>query len=226
MKLVVVDAGLSSPSSTRNLADLIARRTHELLIKSGESCELSFLELSDISLDVVRSLISGIPKPVISEAISTMATADGLIFASPVYKAGISGLLKSFLDLLDDDLLIGKPVAMVATAGTARHALVLDDQFRALLAFFRTLTIPSSVFAATSDWNTPDLDSRITRAALELSEVMKSRVGSNIAELTWSKHQHHFAGNASHAEQTMADVDFSTDLMRLAIGKTIANSTE
>lgn len=218
MKLVAVDAGVSDPSSTRTLADKITQQTSSMLTEAGESLEIEFIELSGLAIDIVRSLVSGLTPPPVQRAITQLAEADGIILATPVYKAGMSGLLKSFLDLLDNDLLIAKPVLLAATAGTARHALVIDDQFRSILAFFRAIVVPSSVFAANTDWNTTDLDSRITRAALELSELMKSRVGQKIADSAWAGYQHQFAGNATRSDQTVADLDFSTDLMKLATG--------
>lgn len=218
MKLVVVDAGVSDPSSTKALADKITQQTSLMLTESMVTLDVHYIELSEIALDIVRSLVSGLTPPSVQNAISELAEADGVILSTPVYKAGISGLLKSFLDLLDNDLLIAKPVLLAATAGTARHSLVIDDQFRSILAFFRALVVPSSVFAANTDWNSSDLDARITRGALELSELMKSGVGHSIADSAWSGYQHQFGGNATRSDQSVTDVDFSTDLMKLATG--------
>ena len=88
-------------------------------------------------------------------AITTLAQADGIIIATPVYKAGLSGVLKSFMDVLDNDLIIAKPVVLAATAGTPRHAMVVEDQLRPLLAFFRALPAPTSVFAGPDDGGLP-----------------------------------------------------------------------
>ena len=55
---------------------------------------------------------------------------------------------KSFVDGLDNDLLIAKLVVLAATAGSSRHALVVDEQMRSLFAYMRALTLPTSVFAA------------------------------------------------------------------------------
>ena len=70
-------------------------------------------------------------------AIAQVASADALICSTPVYNAGVSGLFKTFVDVLDADLLIAKPVALAATAGSARHALVVDEQMRSLFAYLR-----------------------------------------------------------------------------------------
>ena len=49
--------------------------------------------------------------------------ADGLIVATPVYKAAFSGLLKTWLDLLPQFGLAGKVVLPLATGGSVAHAL-------------------------------------------------------------------------------------------------------
>ena len=46
----------------------------------------------------------------------------------------------------------------------------------------------------------------------------RARSSSGIADRAWSGYQHEFAGNATRAEQTAADIDFDSPLMRLAAG--------
>ena len=119
--------------------------------------------------------------------------------STPVYKAGASGLFISFFDVLDNDLLIAKPVVLAATAGTARHALVADDQMRPLFAYLRALTVPTSVFAAPEDWGDPALNQRIDRAALELVLLMESGFARKVRDESWRSYQHAF-GTAGAAE--------------------------
>ena len=109
--------------------------------------------------------VAGFPNAALQAAIDRLAAADAIIAATPVYKAGISGLFKSFVDVLDDDLIVAKPVLLAATGGTPRHALVIDDQMRPLFAYLRGLTLPTSVYAAPEDWGTTGLGTRIERAA-------------------------------------------------------------
>lgn len=71
------------------------------------------------------------PRP--QAGIDELKDADGLIVSTPVCKAGPSGLFSSFFQVLDNDLLIGTPVILAGTAGSARHALVVDDQLRGAL---------------------------------------------------------------------------------------------
>jgi FMN reductase len=216
--IAILSAGVSDPSSTRMLADRIAQRTIDVLRDAGTEARVSVVDLAPIATDIAQSLVSGFPGEQVQAAIERLAGADAIIAATPVYKAGISGLFKSFADLIDDDLLIATPVILAATGGTARHAMIVDDQLRPLFAFFRAIPVPTSLYAAPEDWGSPDLGKRITRAATELARLLGSGATREIADHNWRAYQHQFNGNATRAERSTADLDFTTDLMRLAAG--------
>ena len=97
---------------------------------------------------------------------------------TPVFNASYSGLFKMFFDALDPDALTGTPVLIAATAGTARHSLVLDHAMRPLFAYLRAVVVPTGVFAATEDFGSPGLSDRITRAAAELAAAVLSRAAT------------------------------------------------
>jgi FMN reductase len=84
------------------------------------------------------------------------------------------------------------------------------------------MTLPTSLFAAPEDWGSPELGERIRRAATELAVLLEARVEQRIADRAWSGYQHEFGGNATRAQQTAADVDFDSPLMRLAAGGTVS----
>ncbi len=216
--IAVISAGVSDPSSTRLLADRIAQKTLDLLHGAGTPATVTVIDLGPIAVDIARSLVSGFANEAVQDAIDRLAKADAVIAATPVYKAGISGLFKSFADLVDNDLLIAKPVILAATGGTDRHAMVVDDQLRPLFAFLRALPVPTSLYAGPDDWGSADLGHRIARAASELAVLVRSGASRSIADGSWSGYQHQFDGNATRAERSAADVDFDTDLMRLAAG--------
>ena len=71
--------------------------------------------------------------PAIIDAAARLEKADGLIVATPVYKAAFSGLLKTWLDLLPQFGLAGKVVLPLATGGSVAHALALDYALRPVL---------------------------------------------------------------------------------------------
>ena len=115
--LVVVNAGTSDPSSTRLLADRIAQRVAHL---SEEPVDVRVLDLREIATEVTTALVAQHVGPTLRAAMDAIAGADGVIAATPVYAAGPSGLFSSFFQVLETDSLIGTPVVLAATAGTAR----------------------------------------------------------------------------------------------------------
>ncbi|MEU6448988.1 FMN reductase [Streptomyces sp. NPDC048594] len=170
MRLVVVSAGLSVPSSTRLLADRLAAAT------AGQtSAEVRVIELRDLAVEIAHTFTSGFPAPPLADAFAAVAEADGLIVVTPVFSASYSGLFKSFFDALsvtDEDALAGKPVLIGATGGTARHSLVLDHALRPLFAYLKAVVVPTGVYAASEDWGAEGLDGRTARAAGELAALM------------------------------------------------------
>jgi FMN reductase len=216
-RLAVVSAGTSDPSATRLLADRTAERTAALAAGRGNPVTVSVIELREMAADITTALVSQLVTPKLAGAVKTLGEADGIIAAAPVYKAGPSGLFTSFFQVLDNDLLIGKPVVLAATAGTARHALVADGQMRPPFAYLRTMTAPTSLFAAPEDWSDPALGKRIDRAAAELVLLMESGFAGKLRDESWGRYQHEFGG-AGGAE---TGIDLDTDLMRLAAGGSV-----
>ncbi|MBV9002884.1 MAG: NAD(P)H-dependent oxidoreductase [Solirubrobacterales bacterium] len=218
-RLAVVSAGTSEPSSTRMLAGRISERSLEVLRQMSCSASARAVEIAPLAVEIAQATVTSLVPQSLQDAIEQVGRADAIIACTPVYKAGISGLFKSFIDLLDDDLLIAKPVLLAATAGSGRHALVIDEQMRPLFGYMRALTLPTSVFAAPEDWGSPELGERIARGATELAVSVHAGIEHGIAERAWSGYQHQFAGNATRAEHTASDIDFDAPLMRLAAGR-------
>ncbi|WP_328632696.1 CE1759 family FMN reductase [Streptomyces sp. NBC_00356] len=167
MKLVVVSAGLSAPSSTRLLADRLTAATTERV-----DAEVEVLELRDYATEIAQHFVTGFPPARLAAALDAVAASDGLIAVTPVFSASYSGLFKSFFDLIDKDALTGKPVLVGATGGTARHSLVTEHALRPLFTYLRAVVLPTAVYAASEDWGEEGLAARIARAGGELARFM------------------------------------------------------
>lgn len=179
LKIVAVAAGLSSPSSTRLLADRLAGAAGERLAADQDRrVEVEVVELRDLAVDIANHLVTGFPSAGLRKALDTVTGADGLIAVTPVFTASYSGLFKSFFDLVGNTALTGKPVVIGATGGTPRHSLVLEHAMRPLFAYLRAVVLPTSVYAASEDWGsqgdeyTEGLPSRIRRAGGELASAV------------------------------------------------------
>ncbi|PJN41706.1 oxidoreductase [Streptomyces sp. CB02959] len=181
MKLIVVSAGLSTPSSTRLLADRLAESARDELAARGHAASTEVVELRELAGDIANHLVTGFPPPRLNAAIDAVTAADALIVVTPVFAASYSGLFKSFFDVIDPDALSGKPVLIAATGGTARHSLALEHAVRPLFAYLRAVVVPTAVFAASEDWGsggdeyTDGLPGRVRRAGAELATLMAAR---------------------------------------------------
>jgi FMN reductase len=176
--LAVVSAGLANPSSTRLLADRLTAATVTALRARGDDATVEVIELRAHARDLADNLVTGFPNESLRTAVETVTGADALIAVTPIFSASFSGLFKTFVDVLDKDALVGKPVLLGATAGTARHSLALEHAMRPLFAYLRAVTVPTAVFAASEDWagaGGSALADRIDRAAGELADVVTGR---------------------------------------------------
>ncbi|GAB6985479.1 FMN reductase [Nocardioides pyridinolyticus] len=168
-KIAVISAGLSVPSSTRLLADRLASATVAAL---HEPVEVDVVELRPLAHPLADHLLTGFPTGELADAIETVRRADALIVVTPVFSASYSGLFKTFFDVLAPETLAGVPVLIAATAGTARHSLVLEHALRPLFSYLRAVVVPTAVFAASEDFGDVGLDARIDRAAGELAALL------------------------------------------------------
>jgi len=178
-RIVVVSAGLSTPSSTRLLADRLSAAASAALRDRGEQVEIETVELREHAHDLADHLLTGFPNASLSPVLDSVALADAVIAVTPIFAASYSGLFKTFVDVLDREALTGTPVLVAATGGTARHSLALEHAMRPLFAHLHAVVVPTAVFAAPEDWGATDssstLEDRIERAAGELADVVAHR---------------------------------------------------
>lgn len=173
VRVVVVSAGLSVPSSTRLLADRLGEAVARDLGAAEVPVRVDTVELRDLATDIAQNFTAGFPGVQLTAALDQVTGADAVIAVTPIFTASYSGLFKSFFDVIDQDALTGKPVLIAATGGTARHSLALEHALRPLFAYLRAVVVPTAVYAASEDWgNTDGLNRRIDRAAAELAALL------------------------------------------------------
>ena len=177
-KIVVVSAGLSTPSSTRQLADRLAAESAGLLAERGVEVEVRTFELRDLAHDITNNLLLGFAPPKLEEALDAVASADGLIAVTPIFTTSYAGLFKSFVDVIDPQALTDLPVLLGATGGTPRHSLAIDYAIRPLFTYLHSIPVTTGVFAATGDWGdggdgVRSLPDRIFRGAKEFAELVE-----------------------------------------------------
>ena len=172
LSLVVVSAGLRVPSTTRLLADDLGAAAEAAL---GAGVSVTHVEVREHAHAIMDALLTGFPTGELRAALEAVVSADALVLVTPTFQASYSGLFKSFMDLIEEGQLRGKPVLLAATGGTERHSLAVEYALRPLVAHMGAVTVPTGVFAATGDLGggaAPALTARIARAAGELASLV------------------------------------------------------
>ncbi|MGA6167731.1 NADPH-dependent FMN reductase [Amycolatopsis magusensis] len=124
--ILVLSGSPSAVSRTAALADHLAGR----LRAHGHT--VGAVRVRDLPAE---ALVRADPAhPEIAGVVEAIAAADGVVVASPVYKAAYSGVLKLLLDLLPQFALAGKVVLPVVTGGTTAHVLAIDYALRPVLS--------------------------------------------------------------------------------------------
>ncbi|MGW1887034.1 NADPH-dependent FMN reductase [Streptomyces sp. NPDC001970] len=125
-RLLAISGSPSATSRTALVLEHIVRR----LSRAGlDAAHLAVRDLPPAELLAGRT-----DHAALRRALHDVEAADGLIIATPVYKASYTGLLKAFLDLLPQAGLAGKTVLPLATGGSPAHVLTIDYALRPVLS--------------------------------------------------------------------------------------------
>ena len=171
-RLVGLSANVQRPSKTRTLVEAVLSAA-----TAQASLEGRVFDLVDAGTGLGAAWTRDqLPLPA-RRVVEAIEGADGLIVGSPVYKGGYTGLFKHLFDLVDPGALANKPVAIVATGGGARHALVVEHAFRPLFGFFGALQLPTAVYASEADFTDGALTDegvreRVAQAGTQLASLL------------------------------------------------------
>lgn len=164
-----------SPNAASRLTGML-NHAEQLLARHGiqvEAIHVAELPANDL-------VFGRYDKREIKAAIARVEHADAVLFASPVYKASYTGLLKLFIDLLPRDILADKWVAPVFIGGTIAHLLSVDFAFKPVAAAIGARRFAPVVYA---------VDAQVTRTEqngelhFELDAELKERLEAAIGQL-------------------------------------------
>ncbi|MCT1386114.1 NAD(P)H-dependent oxidoreductase [Brachybacterium sp. p3-SID1565] len=183
IRIVALAAGLSTPSSTRMLADQLSRAARLELERAGAVVDVQTVELRELAHDITDAMLTRFTGERLGVVVESIRTADAVIAVTPVFNVGPSGLFKSFFDAMDIEIWKDKPVLLGATAGTPRHSLAIDYALRPMFGYLKAQVVPTSVFAASADFGAgaegqqdqAPLASRVRRAAGELAAMLTAQ---------------------------------------------------
>ncbi|MDH6264831.1 FMN reductase [Rhizobium sp. SG_E_25_P2] len=178
IRIVGLSGNVKAPSRTAALTSALLDEARRDLV--AETRHISLVEAAPVLFRALRAEQLDDEGLEIIEAIER---ADALIVSSPVYRASYTGALKHLFDLVDYRALTGVPVILAATGGRALHGLMPDQQLRPLMAFFKALPLPTTVYAVESDFvdfavANDALRERIAEAGAELRTALTKPAAS------------------------------------------------
>ncbi|HSC85014.1 MAG TPA: NADPH-dependent FMN reductase [Pseudomonas sp.] len=139
MHVVLLSGSPSARSRTELLLEHVSQRLREHRV------EVSLLRVRDFPAEDL--LFARFESPAVQQLQRVVASADGLVVATPVYKASISGALKVLLDLLPERALAHKVILPLASGGSPAHLLAVDYALKPVLAALKAQEMLAGVFA-------------------------------------------------------------------------------
>jgi FMN reductase len=141
MRVVVVVGNPKSGGRTTEVARQVGTRLAQ--IGGGE---VDIIELAEVAGRLFDPSASEV-----TELQERVTTADAAVFASPTYKAGITGLLKAFLDRYGPNGLAGLTAVPLMVGGVREHALAVETQLRPILVELAATTPTKGLFVVDSE---------------------------------------------------------------------------
>ena len=167
-KLLAIVGSVTPPGRLLNAARWLLDNAHG----SGADLEVELMNLADKKIAFADGRPPEQYRDDTAAIIESVRAADGLIFASPVYRGSFTGALKNLLDHLPLESLAGKPVGIIAMGATQHHFLGVDWHLRDVLAWFGALLVPTSVYLASADF----VDGQLTGSAQQDLKDLASAV--------------------------------------------------
>lgn len=127
-------------------------RLHRALGGAAERAGSEVLDLGAVLLPPAGGSLPEGVRDDSADALAAIAAADAVVFATPVYRGSLTGLLKNLIDLTPVASLQGKPVGIVAMGNSLHHFVGADRHLRDVLAFFGALVTPVSVYLSAADF--------------------------------------------------------------------------
>jgi FMN reductase len=175
MAFVVTIAG--SPSASSKLAALMSVVRQRLEAQGVETASIVVRDLNPADL-----LYARMDSPALQETFELVQRAQGIVVATPIYKAAYSGVLKTYLDVLPANAFAGKVVLPLASGGSPAHNLAIDYALRPVLVAVGSPHVLPGVYLVDSQFvqseGGPTLDAntdeRLTGAVHELARIVTS----------------------------------------------------
>jgi len=160
MNIVTVYGSPTPPGKLARGLDLLERAFHEASPESS---------VQRISPAPTEQFVVGSWAP---SAVETIAAADVVVFASPVFRASMTGTLKLLIDMIPVEALRSTPVGIMTVGAAPQHCFSAERHLRDTLSWFGALIAPNSLFFVDTVFAEQHVDSQTSSDLSEFTQQM------------------------------------------------------
>ncbi|MFD1019266.1 NADPH-dependent FMN reductase [Thalassobacillus hwangdonensis] len=149
MKIVLLNGTIVG-----NKTKVLLEETEKHIKEITDEHETSIVNLEDYELQFIDGRPADQYNDDMQKLIKEVEEADAYIIATPIFQGSIPGTLKNLFDGISPRAMRNKPVSIVANGGTLQHHLVIENQLKPILNYFRCLVTPNYVYTHTNHFST------------------------------------------------------------------------
>ena len=187
MKILLVDGTIIGRKT-----GAILEQVKTYIEEFNPELELNIMSLSEFEHQFVDGRPTHEYNEDMQEMVRRFSEADGYIIASPIFQGSIPGVLKNAFDMLHPRTRRYKPVSIVGNGGTYQNHLVIENQLKPILNYFRCLVTPNYVYTHTTHFDgantitSDDVHDRLRELARVF--VQYAEMSTHLSKETIDKH--------------------------------------
>jgi MsuE subfamily FMN reductase len=145
--------GLCGSPSKQSKTLLVLQRAVDDACHADAQLQTEIINLRDRNIDFCRGSDKESYNSDTMAVIRSIVESDAYIVATPIYRGSYTGILKNIFDIIPNDALRGKPVALIGTGGSDHHYLAIEQELKPLMGFFEAIIVPGYTYAKNDDFS-------------------------------------------------------------------------
>ena len=136
--------GSKTLTAVKKVLDSIKEKNAEI--------EVELIDLADYQIQFSDGRDFRDYKDDTKKVVEKIMSADAYIIGTPTFQASIPGTLKNIFDLLPINVFKDKVIGVVATAGSAKHYLMVEHHLKPILNYMKAIVVSKYAFVEEKDY--------------------------------------------------------------------------
>jgi FMN reductase len=128
------------------------KKVLESIKESNADFEVELVDLADYQIQFSDGRDFRDYRDDTRNVVEKIMRADAYIIGTPTFQASIPGTLKNIFDLLPSDVFKDKVIGIVATAGSAKHYLMVEHHLKPILNYMNAIVVAKYAFILEKDY--------------------------------------------------------------------------